>query len=241
MYGRLATISENGRVRGQRRAEIAFEERHRQAEPLGVAARHLQRAGRNVDREDGRRRKQLGQRQRDGARAGADVGHAGRRDNRRSLDDRVPVPSRERLRGVHAAGQPLARHLDQRLGVGARDQHARVDGELQPPELFLADQVGDRLAGLAPLDERADGGELVGQKRPIELHVELQARQTERVRHQQLGVEARRRQVPLGEPGDRPADDLEDGPARRRRRRFGRHGQAGHFIRRRSTGTPPRR
>ena len=142
----------------------------------------------------------------------------------RGLDHGVPVPFRDRLRRNRRAGQPLARHFDQRLGVGAGDQHAGVDGELQPPELFLADEVGDRLAGLAPLDERADGGELLGQQRPIELHVELQARQPERVRHQQLGVEARRRQVSLGEPGDRPADDLENGPARRGRRRFG--GQA---------------
>ena len=55
----------------------------------------------------------------------------------------------------------LERDLDQQLGLGARDQHARVDGELDVAKPLPAEDVGDRLALDAAAhvlaDQRAPG------------------------------------------------------------------------------------
>src|SRR5574341_144638 len=44
--------------------------------------------------------------------------------------------------------------LDQQLGFGPRNEHRRIDGELQAVELLAAEDVRDRLAGFSP------GGEI---------------------------------------------------------------------------------
>ena len=55
-----------------------------------------------------------------------------------------------------ALGQ-LEAHLDEQLGLRSRDQHARVDGEVDVAEALRPQQVGDRLvADGPPLDEIAE-------------------------------------------------------------------------------------
>lgn len=119
----------------ERRREVGAEERDavRGAEPVGIPGRHRQGAGGQIDRH----RPGAGDLQREGHRedagAGADVEDPGR------------------LR------QPqLERHLHEMLGLRPWDQHPRVDGERPPPELPLAGQVGDRLAGEAARQEIAE-------------------------------------------------------------------------------------
>ena len=50
----------------------------------------------------------------------------------------------------------IERDLDERLGVGPRDEHAAVDAERAPVELALAQDVRDGLARAAPLDQLAE-------------------------------------------------------------------------------------
>ena len=240
MYGRLAAISVERRVRRPAaRPRSPSTKVTGDAVPLGVGARHLQRAGRDVDGDDGRRREQLGERHRDGARAGADVGDArgGGPDGPAPPALRGPSPDRP----ARPAAVSLARLLDQRLGVGARHQHARVDGELEAPELLLADEVGDRLARLAPLDELADGGELVGAAAG-----DRTARRAARAADRARAPPAARRRgaaspAPAPRSGRRSSGSPRARSSARRARLLRGHSQRGHFIRRRSTGTPPMR
>ena len=200
------------RVRAQRRVEVPLDEGDGDAVSLGVR-RARPRARPATDRwrrprASDRLRSGLRDRDRHRARAGADVGERARA---RGGSPQAP-------RRVADGGQPRQRLVDQRLGVGARHQHARVDVELDAEELLLADDVRHRLARLAALDQLAHAGELGGLERAIELHVELHAADAERVRRQHLGVEARRRETALREARRRPAQHLEHGPARGRRR-----------------------
>ena len=78
-----------------------------------------------------------------------------------------PPRSRCRCRDRRPSDDPvdlrkqLERDLDDQLGLGSRDQHRRRDFERQPPELLLADDVGERFPAEAALDERLiPGGEI---------------------------------------------------------------------------------
>ena len=75
----------------------------------------------------------LEQREGDGARAGADLVHAG------------------------ALGQ-LGGDLDQQAGLAARDQDPRVDGDVDPLEGLVAEDVGERLVLGAARDALRDRG-----------------------------------------------------------------------------------
>src|SRR5690606_3126713 len=90
--------------------------------------------------------------------------------------------------------------LDERLGVAPGDEDAPVDGEGQRPELLLADEVGDRLAGEAAADELPRPRELGRGERLLEVGVELDAAQAEGVADEDLRLEPRRL-----EPGRREA------------------------------------
>jgi hypothetical protein len=63
-----------------------------------------------------------------------------------------------------ALGQ-LERDLDEQLGLRTRDQHASVDGQLDPPEAARAEDVGDRLARDAAPDPLADDARRGGRHR----------------------------------------------------------------------------
>ena len=180
---------------GQGRRQISLEKSHLHAKPFCISTGNLQSIGGLVDGVHRRRRKQFGERHRYSARAGTHVGNG-------------------QWAGLARRTQPLARLLDERLGVRAGDQHAGVDGEVESPELLLADEVGDRLTGLPPLDERSNPGQLLGLQGPVELNVELHARQTQHVRDQDLGVEPRRRNPALREPGGGPPNHVQQGPLR---------------------------
>src|SRR5581483_4452998 len=60
------------------------------------------------------------------------------------------VENRERDRPIRIVRNEL---LDQCLGLGARDQHAGPDREIETPELFAADDESERLARSAAGDE----------------------------------------------------------------------------------------
>ncbi len=110
------------------------------------------------------------ERERDRAGAGADVEHV------RALD------TLEQREGA----------LDEHLGLGSRHERAAVAAKGQPPEAPVAEHVGERLAAPAALDERAAPFELRLGQLPVVLEVEVQPREPERVREDELGVETRR-------------------------------------------------
>src|SRR4051812_21797957 len=80
------------------------------------------------------------------------------------------------------------RALDDDLGLGARDERARIRLQRQPPEAPFAEDVRKRLARLAP------GEQLV--EAPVDLvvqpSVDAAPRRAEDVREDELGVDARR-------------------------------------------------
>ena len=61
----------------------------------------------------------------------------------------LPVPT-STISGPRVLLDALERLLDDELGLGPRNQDVRTDLEVQPPELPRAEDVGDRLAPLAP-------------------------------------------------------------------------------------------
>src|SRR6185437_16788422 len=80
-----------------------------------------------------------------------------------------------------------------------------VDRQVEPVEPPPAQDVRHRLAAAAALEQRPAGGQLRLVERPVEVRVELDARQPERVPDQELGIEPRRRAPVLGEvPGREP-------------------------------------
>jgi hypothetical protein len=119
------------------------------------------------------------------------------------------VRERERDRAgtgseVEGARLPVDRHpqeceLDQRLGLGPRDQHGRRHAQRQSPELAHAGEIGDGLAVAAALREREECRFLPGGERLVAVRDEPRAVPGERVRHQDLrieGNEARLRKRP---------------------------------------------
>ena len=112
----------------------------------------------------------VGDRERDRARARADV------------EDR----------GASSPRSCASAALDDHLRLGPRDQRAPVDRERQPPEPPLAEDVRRRLV-VARGARRARGRRPARpRQRPVEVGVELDPRSAEHVREQELGVEARR-------------------------------------------------
>ena len=100
----------------------------------GVFARDRQSRCGHIDRVDLRWRMLQRKRDRDAAAARADVD-----------DDRgAPISRRTASRG-----------LDEQLGLWPWNQHGGRDHEVASPELLHAADVGDRLAGQPPRDERS--------------------------------------------------------------------------------------
>ena len=139
----------------------------------------------------------VGERERDRAAPGADV------DDARRVD---PAEQREGA-------------LDHDLGLRARHERASVGPERQPAEAPLAEHVGERLARGPALDELAHGAGVGLVERIGPPGRELEPREAERVRGDQLGVELRRVDARALEEPAALAQQLAErhSPSRRRR------------------------
>jgi hypothetical protein len=136
---------------------------------LGVAACHLEGGDRDVDADHLRARPLARDGQGHGARAGAEVEHA----------------------GVLVLRQAQQRPLHQQLGVRPRDQHGRGHAQRHGPELAKPGHVGDRLAGKSPPQQLLVAGRLLLAQLLLRPGVEVAARLAQHHAHQELGVEAR--------------------------------------------------
>ena len=181
---------------GESLPQVVLEQVDRQAGAQSVLAGERERVGGDVDRGHARARMLVCDREGDRAAARADVEH-----------QRCFEPA-----------QMEKRALDDDLRLGPRDQRAPVDGQRQPAEAPLAEDVRDRLAAGAARDELAVAVELAVVERPVEVRVELDALPAERVREQQLRVEPRRLGG-LAEVLRRAPEDVSDRHASSARRR----------------------
>ena len=157
----------------------AFNERGLDAEPLGVRPGDIQRGPAHIGRDHLDARHLRGERDRDAPAPGAEVGDAHRR--------------------AVARTQHRERPLDERLRLRPRDEHVAVDAERPPVELPRAGDVGHRLALPAPAHQLPDGGELALVEGAVELQVDVEAAQPERLGAEQLGVEAGGRAAVIAE------------------------------------------
>ncbi len=157
----------------------ALDERDVDAEPLGVRTGDGQRAGAHIGPDHLDARHLRGQGDRDAPAAGAEIGDA----------HRLAI----------ARTQQRERPLDERLGLGPRDQHIAGDREGAPVELPRARDVGHRLALATPAHQLADGRQLALVEGAVELQVDVEAAQPERLGAEQLGVEAGGRAAVIAE------------------------------------------
>jgi hypothetical protein len=111
----------------------------------------------------------MGERERNGARAGAQI-----------------------ERAQHGSCAELQSPFDQELGFRPRYEHGGTDRQAQRPELLGADDIGDRLTGCAPLDEALIGCTLRVAALLVRVRLQPRAPHAERVGEQHLGVELRR-------------------------------------------------
>ena len=179
---------------------VVTRERHAVCEPrsLRVFARKRKRVLRDVDRRHRGVRPLVSDRERDRPRARADV-----------EDDR----SFSSLDQGEAA-------FDDDLRFRPRDQRPRVHLQHQPPKPPLTENVGERLAGAAPAHELPAGGGLLIRQRAVELEVDVEAGESERVGDEVFGVDARAWHVFAREEVGRSFDGLRDRhPSRRTRGR----------------------
>ena len=73
------------------------------------------------------------------------------------------------------------RRLDERFAIGARDQYAGADRQIDRPERTATGDIRNRLLRHAPREQRGEGGGF----RIVEVREQHRlARQAERVRHQ---------------------------------------------------------
>jgi len=105
---------------GHRREPVALTNINRRPEPAGIAARNGNCPGRDVDRDNGRRRAFQRQRDGDDARAGAEIKYPRR----------------------NQTVQSFKREVDQDFGFRPRNQHGRRNLKDAATEFGLADQIG---------------------------------------------------------------------------------------------------
>ena len=161
---------------------VAVQKAHRDAVGCGIGAGDVERARAGVEGAHAHVRAAVGNRDGDGAAAGAHV------EQRRIWR------------------QPFERQLDQQFGVGARDQHGVADGEIEAVEFAPADDVGDRLAGHAARDQRAQELRFGASDGPLRLRDQADARQIQRVAQQNAVFQRIERQRGL-DCGERGAGD----------------------------------
>src|SRR5512132_339807 len=87
--------------------------------------------------------------------------------------------------------QQLEAALDDDLRLRPRDQHARIDGEGEPPEAPLTEDVRQWLTRAPPRNERMEASQLLLLERTPS-DIEAGPRRSEHVREQPLRVHARR-------------------------------------------------
>ena len=143
-YGGLLTITSNGPARPSPQRPCRKSARARQAKPPGIALSDRERRGAVVDPEPGRPRQLGQQREQQATGADAEVEQAQR-----------PLP----------IGQLRQHRLDDRLGLGPRDQDRRANLKTQAPEFLLAKEVGDRFAREAASYQRIQARLLCGAQR----------------------------------------------------------------------------
>ena len=150
------------------RPPVAFEPLDGQPQRLGIRACHGECGVAAVDGADLRPRAGAGQRQRDGAAAGAEVDHR---------------------RRVARGGQPLECPVDQRLGLGPRHQHGGCHLQRQAVECPLAGDVGQRFAGRAARHAGPETRHQVGTGQRVVVCMQPGARLLQHVGEQQLRIE----------------------------------------------------
>lgn len=127
-----------------------------------------------------------------------------------------PLPvQRSRTRAASRPGgvaDELEDVLHQRLGIGARDQDAGGDLEFEVEEVGAAGQIGDGLVLGGAADEFAVAGELAVLERALVVGVDLDARDGQDVRQEQLGRQTRGIDVLAGEEGGGPFQQPPDRP-----------------------------
>src|SRR5690606_7262407 len=115
----------------------------------------------------------------------------------------------EDARGLVLADLLLA-EVDQRLGLGTRDEDLGSDDEVAAVELLAPEDVGQRFSPGPPFDALAIGGELLRRERLVEVEEEAEAVHAEGVGEEEIGVGSRRVGPLLlqvgGGPEDRPAN-----------------------------------
>ncbi len=136
-----------------------------------------ERVGRDVRRHDLRARMLAREGERDRAGAGPDVEDEGLR-----LVLQMPNGA-----------------LDDHLRLGPRHEDAGIDAQRQLAEAPLAEDVRDRLARRAPVDQLPVAALLLAAQGAVRVRKELRSRRGERVRQQELGVDAGRLATRVGE------------------------------------------
>ena len=121
-----------------------------------------------------------------------------------------PVPTS----ATRAPARQVERGLDDVLGLRARDEHARVDRQLDRPEALAADEVGDRLALAPARREVHERARLVGVEPALGIGDQRGPVHAEDVREQQLGVEPRRVAARGGERDQGGVERVADARAR---------------------------
>ena len=106
--------------------------------------------------------------------------------------------------------------LDHDLGLRTRNERPRVGLQRQPAEAPVAQDVGQRLARGAALEDRPPRGPLGFRERPVALGVQLEPRQSEGLREQELGVDPRASARPSGRDTPRPREAPRRASNRRR-------------------------
>ena len=179
----------------QRREEVALDDVHTAGDAVcfPVEGGELEGARRDVERVHRRVGAGGGERDGYGAAAASDVGDAGGGD---TLDEAEGL-------------------LDERLGVGAGDEDAGADGDVDAVELALAHQVGDGLVGEAAGEEGAGAVSAAGGRGLAEGGVEPDAVEVEGGHPDEVGLEAGVGDAGGLEAAGRPADEIAERGERR--------------------------
>ena len=114
--------------------------------------------------------------------------------------------------GARSAVEHQKASIDEHLGLRPRDDHTRIDVDIQAAKPPPAEDVGHRLARGPARDELPAGRELVAAERPLEAGVELHPAQMERVADQELRVEPGGRAPVALEVRGREPQDLAERP-----------------------------
>ncbi|MEZ5988334.1 MAG: hypothetical protein R3F30_04290 [Planctomycetota bacterium] len=132
--------------------------------------------------------------------------------------DRDAARAGARLEHAGPLGQGGQRPLDEELGLGARDQDVGTDREAPAPELLPAEHVGQRLAAEQAAEAAAEQAALVRAQRPLVLEQEREPVDAEDVGEAERQGRARAAEL-LQARSSRREEDLADGPTRPTQRR----------------------